>query len=128
MRRHSAFAVGALVIALALAGQAAATPPQPPTPDRMLVRGSEFDLVLSKQRVRPGRVIVQFVNDGEDSHDLRLQPAGAGAEFGLGEIAPGEYENLDTRLRKGSTYALYCSLPGHRESGMDATLRTRKRR
>lgn len=114
--------------ALALSGQAVATPPQPPTPDRMLVRGSEFDIVLSKQRVRPGRVIVQFVNDGEDPHDLRLQLAGSGAEFGVGEIAPGEYENLDARLRKSSTYALYCSLPGHREAGMDATLRTRKRR
>ena len=57
-------------------------------PDRVGVRGSEFDLVLSKAKVKPGRVIVQFVNGGEDPHDLRLQRldpatgAQTGAELG----------------------------------------------
>jgi hypothetical protein len=119
-------AIVALGAVLALAGQAAAKPA--PVPDRVLVRGSEFDLVLSKQRVHPGRVIIQFVNGGEDPHDLRLQRRGEGEESGLGEVGPGEYENLDTRLRKRSTYLLWCSLSGHRESGMEATLRTKKRR
>lgn len=120
-------ALSALLAALALSGQAAGRAPQP-APDRVLVRGTEFDLVLSKQRVRPGRVIVQFVNAGEDPHDLRMRLEGGEVESGLGEIGPGDYANLDTRLRKSSTYALWCSLPGHRESGMDAAVRTKKRR
>lgn len=92
------------------------------------MRGVEFDLTLSKQKLRPGRVIVQFLNDGEDPHDLRLQRRGDTAELGIGEIVPGEYENLDAHLRKASTDVLWCSLDGHREAGMEATLRTRKRR
>lgn len=118
----------ALAALLLWSGQAAAGGTAEPAPDRVLVRGSEFDLVLSKQRVRPGRVIVQFVNAGEDPHDLRVRREGDTTETGLGEIAPGDYANLDTRLRKRSTYVLWCSLSGHRESGMEAILRTKKRR
>jgi uncharacterized cupredoxin-like copper-binding protein len=32
------------------------------------------------------------------------------------------------RLKRGSTYQLWCSLPQHRERGMEATLRVGKRR
>ena len=106
--------------------------PDPPDPDRVLVRGSEFDLTLSKAKVRPGRVIVQFFNDGEDPHDLRLQRLVSGApdgsEFGTGELGPGEFDNIDTQLRRRSSYVLWCSISDHRGQGMEATLRTKKRR
>lgn len=120
----------AAAAALALPALAAGEPEPPPGPDRVLVRGKEFDLTLSKPKVRPGRVIVQFLNDGEDPHDLRLQRTDGGdpTEFGVGELGPGEFENLDTRLKKKASYALWCSLNGHRELGMEATLRTKKRR
>ena len=118
--------------ALAIAASASAQPAEP-VPDRVQVRGTEFDLVLSKQKLRPGRAIVQFLNDGEDPHDLRLQRKGEagqpdGAELGIGVVGPGAYENLDTRLRKGSAFVLWCSLSDHRQLGMEATLRTKKRR
>ena len=104
-----------------------------PVPDRVQVSGSEFDLVLSKRKVKPGRVIVQFVNEGEDPHDLRLQRfdrAGSpqGPEFGFGELGPGAFENLDARLKKRSSYRLWCSIADHRSLGMEATLRTKKKR
>lgn len=125
-------AVAAAGLGLAGGAHTLAAKPQP-VPDRVLARGSEFDLVLSKQRVRPGRVIVQFLNEGEDPHDLRLArvdatgvPAGPGT--GLGVLGPGDYENLDTRLRKRSAYRLWCSLSDHRALGMEATLRTKKRK
>ena len=101
-------------------------------PDRVGVRGEEFDLLLSKQKVRPGRVIVQFVNAGEDPHDLRLQRQTAegpvGAELGSGVVAPSTYDNLDLRLKQRSRYVLWCSLADHRALGMEATLRVGKRR
>lgn len=105
---------------------------KPADPDRVLVRGEEFDLTLSKQKVRPGRVIVQFLNDGEDPHDLRLQKLSAGQpvgdQFGTGELGPGEVESLDSRLKKRSTYLLWCTIQDHRGRGMEATLRTKKRK
>ncbi len=97
-------------------------------PDRVMARGSEFNLVLSKTKVDPGRVIVQFVNDGEDPHDLRLQRVGGKTEVAVGPIGPGMVANMDTRLRRRATYTLWCSLSDHRQLGMEATLRTRKRR
>ena len=48
-----------------------------PAPDRVQVRGMEYDLLLSKTKLIPGTGIVQFLNDGEDSHDLKLQRVGA---------------------------------------------------
>ena len=126
--RRSAFVV--LAVALALSASASAEKVQ--SPDRVQARGTEFDLTLSKQKLRPGRAIVQFLNDGEDAHDLRLQRVGAageteGPELTVGVVSPGEYANLDARLRKRSTYVLWCSLGDHRERGMEATLRTKKR-
>jgi plastocyanin len=118
------------MLAMAATASAAATEP---VPDRVQVRGSEFDLTLSKQKLRPGRAIVQFLNDGEDPHDLKLQRLGSsgvteGPELSIGVVGPGEYENLDARLKKRSTYVFWCSLSDHRELGMEATLRTKKRR
>jgi hypothetical protein len=97
------------------------------------VSGSEYDLLLSRTRLRPGRAIVQFLNAGEDAHNLRLQRvkssgAQVGPELGVGEVEPGAYENIDARLRKRSTYVLWCSLGDHRERGMEAFLRTRRHR
>jgi hypothetical protein len=98
------------------------------TPERVMVRGTEYDLTLSKSKLTPGRAIVQFVNAGEDPHDLKLQRVGDDTEISIGVVPPGTYSNLDTRLRRGSKYVLWCSLSDHRQRGMEATLRTRKRR
>ena len=111
-----------------LAGAAPAKPP--PDPSRVLLSGVEFDLTLSRQMLRPGRVISQVLNQGEDPHNLRLQRTDLPGkpEFGFGELGPGEYENLDVRLGKRATFTLWCSLAEHRGLGMEATLRTKKRR
>lgn len=112
----------------------AAAKPDEVVPDRVGVRGSEFDLLLSKQKVKPGRVLVQFVNAGEDPHDLRLQRLDpetgtqTGAELGSGVVAPSTYDNLDLKLRKRSRYVLWCSLADHRERGMEARLKVGRRR
>jgi hypothetical protein len=123
----------ALVAVVALAGAAAAAAKPPPAPHRVQVRGLEYDLLLSKAKLTPGRAIVQFLNAGEDAHNLRLQRldssgAQVGPELGVGEVEPGAYENIDADLRKRSRYVLWCSLADHRERGMEAFLRTRTHR
>ena len=129
-----AFTAAATVAAALLSASVAGAKPADPVPDRVGVRGSEFDLVLSKAKVKPGRVIVQFQNGGEDPHDLRLQRLDpqtgtqTGTELGSGVVSPSTYDNLDLRLRKGSRYVLWCSLSDHRERGMEATLKVGKHR
>jgi plastocyanin len=129
MRAAALLAVAAALVA----GTGVAGAKPQPAPARVQVRGLEFDLLLSKAKLRPGRAIVQFLNAGEDAHNLRLQRvdafgAPAGAEFGVGEVQPGAYENIDAHLRKRSTYVLWCSLQDHRARGMEAFLRTRRHR
>jgi hypothetical protein len=129
---------GLRIALIALAGAAvapalASARPVDPAPSRLQVQGVEYQLLLSRQKLRPGDAIVQFVNAGEDSHNLRLQridSSGAplGPELGLGEVEPGAYENLAAHLHRGSTYELWCSVKDHRARGMDATLRTKRHR
>jgi hypothetical protein len=127
--RPARILVAGAALALAITAGPAGAKPGQQVPDRVMARGTEFNLTLSKAKVTPGRVIVQFLNSGEDPHDLRIARVGdEGNEFGFGEVGPGDYENLDTRLRKRSTYVLWCSLSDHRQRGMEATLRTKKRR
>jgi hypothetical protein len=56
-----------------------------------------------------------------------IQRVGSDAPISIGVVPPGSYSNLDTRLRKHATYTLWCSLSDHRQRGMEATLRTRRR-
>jgi plastocyanin len=133
VKRTALTVAGFAVAALLSASVAGAKPSSEPVPDRVGVRGSEFDLLLSKRKVKPGRVIVQFVNAGEDPHDLQLQrlaPDGTqvGPQVGAGVVTPGSYDNLDLHLKKGSRYVLWCSLADHRQRGMEATLRVGKHR
>ena len=129
-------ALGIAVVALAGAAAApaiASARPVDPAPSRLQVQGVEYQLLLSRRKLRPGDAIVQFVNAGEDSHNLRLQRvdssgAALGPELGLGEVQPGAYENLAAHLHRGSTYELWCSLKDHRARGMDATVRTKRHR
>jgi hypothetical protein len=114
-------AIGAL--ALAVAATAAA-------PSRLLVGGDEFRLTLSRASVKPGRVLIQLQNRGEDDHDLRLQRITSKSNPPVARWAvtpPGELTELTVRLSRGR-YRLWCSLPGHRELGMKATLRVSRRR
>jgi hypothetical protein len=78
--------------------------------------------------VDAGPAIVELYDYGEDPHDLVVQRLGSARTYALGEVAPGETGRLDLRLRRASRYRLWCSLQGHAELGMTATLRTSKRK
>jgi uncharacterized cupredoxin-like copper-binding protein len=89
---------------------------------------SEFSFVLTRTKVKPGPARVQYQNTGEDPHDLNLKRKGSETVRSMGELEPGQVGNLDTKLKRDSRYVIWCSLDGHRESGMEAELRVKKRR
>jgi uncharacterized cupredoxin-like copper-binding protein len=128
MGRHRLAALAACGLAyaaIALAPAHGATP----GPTRVLVRGEEYDLLLSQLKVNPGDAIVELYNAGEDSHDLQIQRTGDGDQLSIGELPPGELGELALHLRRDSRYVMWCSLANHRELGMEASLRvSRKRR
>jgi plastocyanin len=124
--RRAVLAAAAALACAALAPPAApgSAPPKPPT--RVLVRAQEFDLLLSRLRVDPGSAVIQYYNDGEDSHDLVVQRAGDPDAVAIPELPPGELGEIGLELRRRSRYVMWCSLPNHRELGMEATLRVRR--
>jgi hypothetical protein len=111
-------------------GAAAPTSPgagQAPTEEgpvvgRLSVKASEYSYVLSRPSVAAGEVIVELNNQGEDPHNLNLQLAnGQGQQFQFGEVGSLQRATQRFTLPAGK-YRLWCSLPGHEELGMKATL------
>lgn len=100
-----------------------AAPPgeAPLAPVRVQVLAKEYSLTLSRAEVPAGRVIVEFVNGGEDPHNLHLE-SGAGSEAGaFPTSAPKTHTDMTLELHPGS-YTLFCALPEHEAKGMKATL------
>jgi len=104
-------------------------PPEPPVgpaaPAYVQVTAQDtegFRFVLSRASVPAGEVIIEFVNRGQDEHNLHaLEPAASTEAGSLPNTAPGAHPQLKLNLRPGS-YTLFCSLPGHEAKGMKATL------
>lgn len=115
--------VGAGSGQLASGGAAPAeTPPAPSGPARVQVLAREYSFTLSRTEVPAGKVIVEFVNGGEDPHNLHLEEPTAGTEAGaFPTSAPKTHLDLTLELKPG-TYTLFCSLPEHEAKGMKATL------
>jgi plastocyanin len=83
-----------------------------------------YHFILSRTTVPAGQVIIEFVNHGQDEHNLHAveQPAENTEAGGLKEnVKPNAHTDLTLNLHAGS-YTLFCSLPGHEAKGMKATL------
>jgi plastocyanin len=97
-----------------------AAPPGAPLSRYVSVTAREFYLTLSRPLVGAGQVTVELRNYGEDPHDLVVERSGT--EVGRwGEIGPGGVQAKTLSLTAGS-YTLLCSIEGHEEIGMKATL------
>jgi hypothetical protein len=130
MRRQAAVAaVLASLAAAGIAGVAGADPRSASSsrpPARLMVAGREYNLQLSRGAVRRGPAVIQFLNRGEDPHDLRLRRFGVQRTISVPALRAGELVQFETRLQRGR-YHLWCSLPGHKDRGMRAVLKVRSR-
>ncbi|MGH2978931.1 MAG: hypothetical protein ACRDLQ_04765 [Solirubrobacterales bacterium] len=112
-------AIVAAAVTLAILG---AVPGEARAPGRLMVLADEHSLVLSRQSIVRGPALIQFLNRGEDPHDLKLRRIGRSGVLSVPETGAGRLAEAKVRLRTG-TYRLWCSLPGHRARGMRAKLR-----
>jgi plastocyanin len=85
--------------------------------------GGGYHFILSRTAVPAGEVVIEFVNHGQDEHNLHAVEPGAGSEAGAlkENTIPGARQDLTLNLHAGS-YTLFCSVPGHEAKGMKATL------
>jgi uncharacterized cupredoxin-like copper-binding protein len=94
----------------------------PPPPARVQVVAQEYSYSLSRRKVKAGKVIVELVNRGQDTHDLDIERVGSTHIFRFPKVEPGHYVDRELTLKPGK-YLLWCAIADHRERGMQATLR-----
>ncbi len=102
--------------------EAPATQPAPAHVEVTAEDTEAFRFVLSRPSVPAGRVIIEFVNHGQDEHNLNaLEPTEGLVAGSIPNTAPNAHPSLSVDLRRGS-YTLFCSIADHEAKGMKATL------
>ena len=83
------------------------------------VSETEFKITFPKSTLAAGSYSFAVKNDGKIDHDLVVQ--GNGVDEKTPTIAAGKSATLKVDLKPG-TYDVYCSIPGHKQAGMDLKL------
>ncbi len=106
----------------------AATTPATTTPKSTTAAGpvavaadptGQLAYVQKSLTAKAGKVTFNFTNGSPVPHDLAI---GQGSkQLGATPVFSGGSKTLAVTLAKG-TYQFYCTVPGHRQSGMEGTL------
>jgi plastocyanin len=68
-----------------------------------------------------GTVTINFTNTSPIEHDVTVESA-SGQKVGATPVFSGGSKTLTLSNLKPGTYKFYCSVPGHRQAGMEGTL------
>ncbi len=96
-----------------------ATTPTTPTGEvkEFTIRGSSFKLNPSSITVNKGDIIkITFINEG-GGHNLCVEGKGC-----TKTISSGQSDTLQFTADNSGALAFFCSVPGHRQSGMEGKL------
>jgi plastocyanin len=96
-------------------------PKTPPSVRHVQVTAVEYSFTLSRASVPAGKVVFEFVNHGQDEHNLNVLPS-EGPPAGSFPTAASQAVGQQTMVLRAGTYTLFCSLPEHEQKGMKATL------
>lgn len=69
---------------------------------------------------KAGKVSVDFTNSSSLPHNVTIESSG-GEQVGATPTFSGGSKSLSVNLKPG-TYKFFCSVPGHRQAGMEGTL------
>jgi plastocyanin len=69
---------------------------------------------------KAGKVTLDFTNPQPLAHDVAIEDS-SGKTIGQTELATEGSDSTVVNLKPG-TYTYYCTVPGHREAGMEGTL------
>jgi plastocyanin len=83
--------------------------------------GSTLAYMQKEVKAKAGQVSIEFTNPQSLSHDVAVESS-SGEEVGATElVASGKAVTTISDLKPGK-YTFYCTVPGHREAGMEGTL------
>ncbi len=84
------------------------------------VVGTEFSFSPSSTSVKADEKIkITFRNNGRASHNLTLEGLGVGTKT----VDGGKTDIVEFTALSLGTYTFFCSVPGHRASGMEGSLK-----
>jgi plastocyanin len=82
--------------------------------------GGELAYTSDTATAKAGEVTVDFSNPQALTHDVQIEDS-SGKEAGGTELIASGSDSATVDLKPG-TYTYFCSVPGHREAGMEGTL------
>ncbi len=82
--------------------------------------GGELAFTTDTATAKAGKVTIDFKNPQALTHDVKIEDA-QGKEVGGTELIASSEDSATVDLKPG-TYTYFCSVPGHREAGMEGTL------
>jgi uncharacterized cupredoxin-like copper-binding protein len=101
--------------------QPTTTQPQTAAPTKVPVSETEFKITLPTKSLPAGSYELDVKNAGRVGHDLVVKGPGVNGEK-IPVIGAAKTATLKVTLRSG-IYELYCSVPGHKQAGMDLKLK-----
>jgi plastocyanin len=82
--------------------------------------GGALAYTTTEASAKAGKVKIDFNNPQSVTHDVAIE--GSSGETVAQTDLIGQEETSTTASLKPGTYTFYCSVPGHREAGMEGTL------
>ena len=76
----------------------------------------EYKIELPKTTFAPGKYTFEVENKGRIPHNLTIK--GPGGTEATQDISAGSSSSVTVKLERG-TYDFYCSIPGHKQQGME---------
>jgi plastocyanin/mono/diheme cytochrome c family protein len=84
----------------------------------------QLKFTKSSLSAKPGKVTINFANKSSVPHNITIQQGTNGSVIGATPTFSGATKKLTVTLKRGK-YTFYCSVPGHRQAGMQGTLTIR---
>jgi plastocyanin len=80
----------------------------------------QLEYTTKSLTAKAGAVTIAFTNNASIEHDVQVESS-SGQRVGGVEPFSGGTKNVTLNLKPG-TYKFFCSVPGHRQAGMEGTL------
>jgi uncharacterized cupredoxin-like copper-binding protein len=82
--------------------------------------GGQLAFTTSSATAKAGQVTIEFNNPQALPHDVKIESSDGETVGGTDTVSEGS-DSATVDLKPGA-YTFYCSVPGHREAGMEGTL------
>ncbi len=86
----------------------------------LAAKGNQLAFNANQETAKAGKVAVKFTNDSALQHNVTLADS-SNKVLGKTPTFQGGTKSFSATLKPG-TYTYYCSVPGHRQAGMQGTL------